>query len=329
MTFCGRKARLLARIQPGPRTGNASVPAVTTNYRRNQISTRGNKPQRRPRFDYRLASRERQAEMTCHMRISGIIFAAGLLTACAQMQPAFLPPPAAPTFVQTTAQIKRSVVPVVCVQPPQAGGTDYALVSMEGTAFFLLRDGTFATAGHVVRDLTNPARRVPCPVAAILIPENGWQSTTVSFGVQYFFFSQANCTRDEGLDIAICRAPKDIRQTMGSEPEPVILETALQEDGALAAFTGFPQTPVSFRVPVTSRGSIAAYGGTNDERGPRQLFLDKTTWPGASGSPIYLEDGRVVAILLARGTGDGAGITIGLPASFIARLLAQRRQAQQ
>ncbi len=263
------------------------------------------------------------------MRTSGIIFTIGVLSGCAHVPPVL--PPAAPTppnFINSIAQIKRSVVPVVCVRPQQ-GNADLTLVSVEGSAFFLLRDGTFVTAGHVVRDLTNPTRQITCPTSAIFIPEGGWQPRAVNFRVQYFFFSQANCTRDEGLDIAICRAPRDIRQTMGNDPQPVALDTTLQEDGTPAAFTGFPQTPLSFRVPVTSRGFIAAYAETVDESGPRQLFFDKTTWPGASGSPIYLENGKVVAILLARGTGDGAGVTIGRPALFIERLLAQGQQAQQ
>ena len=46
------------------------------------------------------------------------------------------------------------------------------------------------------------------------------------------------------------------------------------------------------------RGFTAAYRDIRDDRGPRELVVDKTTWPGASGSPIYLENGMVIGILL-------------------------------
>lgn len=236
------------------------------------------------------------------------------------------PSPPPPQYISTIARIKHSVVPVVCVQLPQPNiRNEPALTSVEGTAFFVRADGTFATADHVIRDLTAPKRPTACEQAAIYIPEGGWQPRAPNFSVQYFYFSAADCTRDEGFDIAVCRCARRIRDFVGRDPEPVTLETALQEDGTPAAFTGFPLQQI---LPITSRGFTAAYRDIRDDRGPRELVVDKTTWPGASGSPIYLENGMVIGILLQRGIGDGAGITIGRPASFIEGLLAQRQQGQ-
>lgn len=235
--------------------------------------------------------------------------------------------PAPPNVIATIAQIKQAVIPVVCVQLPRTGGSsELTLVSVEGTAFFVSSDGTFATAGHVVRDLTARNRRAACEQAAIYVPEGGWQPNVTNFKVQYFFFSTINCTRDDSLDIAICRSPRNIKEIMGTYPPSVTLETSPQKDGTPAAFTGFP---LQFVLPITSRGFIATYRDTRDETGPRELVIDKAAWPGASGSPIYLENGHVIGILLDRGVGEAVGIAFGRPASFIERLLAQRKQAQQ
>jgi hypothetical protein len=233
-------------------------------------------------------------------------------------------PPAEPTFTEAIAQIKRSVTPVVCIQLPGPGGpVEPTLVSVEGTAFFLRTDGSFATAGHIIRDLTNPSRVTKCPTAAIYLPRNGWQPRAANFRIEYFYFSAADCTRDDDLDIAVCRCPRNIKGVLNEDPRPVRLNTAIQDDGAPAAFTGFPLSTV---VPLTSRGFTAAYrGALNEVDGPRELVIDKSAWPGASGSPIYLEDGSVIAIVIQRGIGDAAGMLMGRPAFFIDRLLSQRQ----
>jgi hypothetical protein len=62
----------------------------------------------------------------------------------------------------------------------------------------------------------------------------------------------------------------------------------------------------------------------NDEKGPRDLIVDKNAWPGASGSPIFLENGAVIGILVRRGIDNGSGLAMDRPASFIEKVLAQR-----
>lgn len=255
--------------------------------------------------------------------ILGGIGICSLLGGCAiRRSPTSVPLAVPPNFISTIAQIKESVVPVVCIHSPRPGA-EATLASVEGTAFFVRADGTFATAGHVVRDLTAPNRQTPCEQAAIYIPVGGWQPTAVTFRVQYFHFAPANCTRDDTLDLAICKTTRNIKEVRGSDPRPVELETVLQPDGTPAAFTGFP---LQYIVPITSRGFIATYRNTSDKMGPRELIIDKPNWPGASGSPIFLENGRVIGIILQRGIGNALGITIGRPAAFLERVLAQRRQ---
>src|SRR5437016_4922333 len=126
----------------------------------------------------------------------GIVFILTLFCGCGSMHPVVSqPPPGVPSFINAITQIKRSVIPVVCVQIPQVG--EPRLISVEGTAFFVRADGTFATAGHVVRGLASPDRINPCPTAAIYIPRNGWQPQAATLRIAYFYFTAANCIRDD------------------------------------------------------------------------------------------------------------------------------------
>jgi S1-C subfamily serine protease len=257
---------------------------------------------------------------TLRSRISLGIFLS--LCGCRRVPPFVAAPiQIAPSFISATARIKRSVIPVVCAHFSQPGN-NITLDSIEGTAFFVRSDGMFATANHVITGLTNPARRSPCQISAIYVPLVGWQPRVVNQRAHYSFFTAAFCTVDANIDVAVCGPIPDVVQSNSAPPDPVSFESALQDDGTPTAFTGFPLGSPS---PVTSRGFTAAYRDAQDERGPRELIIDKTAWPGASGSPIYIEDGRVIGIVLARGTGEGAGIAIGRPASFIERLLAERQ----
>jgi hypothetical protein len=84
------------------------------------------------------------------------------------------------------------------------------------------------------------------------------------------------------------------------------------------------RAPKSYAVPITSRGFTSGYSDTRDEKGPRDLIIDKNAWLDASGSPIFLENGAVIGILVRRGIDNGSGLAMGGPASFIAKVLSQR-----
>jgi hypothetical protein len=84
------------------------------------------------------------------------------------------------------------------------------------------------------------------------------------------------------------------------------------------------RAPKSYAVPITSRGFTSGYSDTRDEKGPRDLIIDKNAWLSASGSPIFLENGAVIGILVRRGIDNGSGLAMGGPASFLAKVLSQR-----
>jgi len=210
--------------------------------------------------------------------------------------------------------MKTSVAPVVCVQPKV--GSDWDLLSIEGTAMFVSSDGSFITPNHVIEGITNPKREKPCPSAAIYGPEDGiWHEDKGTFRVNYALFIALACKTDKQIDIAYC---KPVPGSLGKiKPVPATLDNSLPAEGTPVAFTGFPLSNV---IPITSIGSVAAYWAT-DDLGTFTVVVDKNGWPGASGSPIYLQDGHVIGMVFSRGIGEGTGLTYGRISKFISDFL--------
>jgi len=246
------------------------------------------------------------------------VFALGmLLSACAQKSvKAYLaePPRTADPFILTIESMKHSVVPVICLD---GDGPKVTVQDLEGTAFFISSTGDFLTAAHVIDGIQSHAHS--CAVTAIYIPSDEWEPQRPQETFAWYPFAVADCVVHRDLDVAKCKPFTDL--SLGTEASsfkirPVQFEWASQPDGTLIAFTGFP---LESRDPLTSRGGIAAYQRRSTDG--LDLIIDQTAWPGASGSPVYLSDGRVVGILLARGAGEGAGTAVVRPAQFLRRFV--------
>jgi S1-C subfamily serine protease len=220
-------------------------------------------------------------------------------------------------FIATISVMQRSVFPVVCLTLGQ--NNTASLNSVEGTGFFVAQDGVFITAGHVINGIVGPRQRPaqPCLTSAIYLPANGWQGADI----RWFKFVPGECAIVSDFDIARCRTIERINVPF----TPVRFEDGEQPVGTSVAFTGFPlQNPT----PVTARGYVAVYTSQDARLGRLDLVIDRATWPGASGSPVYLADGRVIGILLKRGTGEGAGITFARPSRFIRELVRDLQENQ-
>ncbi len=218
-------------------------------------------------------------------------------------------------FIASISIIKKSICPVVCISVGQ--DSNATLNSIEGTGFFVSADGTFVTAKHVIDGIMGPRQPPikPCPLSAIYLPVDNWEHESL----KWFAFRPGECVTIQNFDIASCRplAPISVGFT------PVTFEDGDQLSGTAVAFTGFGLQSLD---PITSRGDVAAYVNRVAELGKTEMLIDRTAWPGDSGSPVYLEDGRVIGMIQRRGTGDGEGVAVVRPTRFIERLLPNGQQ---
>jgi S1-C subfamily serine protease len=227
------------------------------------------------------------------------------------------------SFVSIVDHLKGATVPIVCVgQNPD--GTAF-LIPVEGTGFFLSDDGDIVTAGHVAQGLFAPGRIPACPIPAIYIPIGGWDETAASVDLRVSFINR--CWWSD-TDIGVCNLKENPFTITAITKKPIIavLEGSLQQEGSVVAFSGFPLT---FLQPITSQGIVGAYQGVEPKVGPKVMVLDKNAWPGASGSPVYNINGKIVGMVVQRGFNDATGLAFARTSAFIERFLAENRKARQ
>lgn len=228
-----------------------------------------------------------------------------------------------PTFgqedvsVHTINKIKKSIVPVIC------GYTDeqkiFRLVQVVGTGFFVDTDGRFITPGHVLDGWKQISKTKHECAPAIYVPSHGWRKFEKDIEVQWFTI--AACTRDQKLDLAVCKpddSPFTNAHVARENIATVAFDTNEWPDGTPVAFTGFPLQITS---PITSKGFV---GGKLKVIGSEIGFdyaIDKAAWPGASGSPLYLPNGNVIGILFMTGINQGTGLSYARSASIITEFL--------
>lgn len=217
-------------------------------------------------------------------------------------------------FIESAERIKHSVAPVVCLN---VRGAEATLVSREGTAFFTSAEGRFVTAGHVIEHMQADESR--CPAWAVVLPVDGWQPGAADESLSWFRFEQKNCALDKHLDVAACRLPSSVSRVK-IRPAPIDVEGSLPGDGTQVALVGFP---LNARDPMTFRASISAFRPSwRDGQSVAELVLDRAGWPGSSGSPVFLADGRVIGIVIGGRTEDGIGMTTVRPVGTVRHLMA-------
>ena len=227
------------------------------------------------------------------------------------------------SWVETIKDMKRSVVPIVCGYTDSKG--QWVIADIEGTGFFVdHRAGRFVTASHVLDSLDTFKKQVsehPCE-SAIYIPNEGWEKVGKVIDFEYFTFNK--CIRSASADVAVCTlienpftSPRLARNLI----QEVSFDTGTVPDGTGAAFTGFP---LQRTTPITSIGSVAGRAITDDDNRWFSYLLDKTAWPGASGSPVFTEDGKVIGMITRTGTDDSAGLSFAKSSAAIQNLLTRK-----
>jgi len=223
-------------------------------------------------------------------------------------------------FIKTIAAVKQGIVAVACVHSNPDGTV--GLGSIEGTGFFVSNDGTFITAGHVGHALylSPPARPTTCEVPAIYVPNAGWRAGT-QIALNYFKID--TCKFDDGLDLARCKLAENpfTSEIIKLKPSILTFDTSMQKEGIAVAFTGFP---LSTMQPITARGTIGTYWALPNETIPRDIVIDHNNWPGASGSPVYLSNGKVIGLLLRRGINEATGFAYARTSKYIEDFLSEQ-----
>jgi hypothetical protein len=200
-------------------------------------------------------------------------------------------------------------------------GNETKLVKRMGSAFLVSQEADFLTAAHVVTAMQKGDD--PCPTPAITLAVGDWRPEVRSEAMLWFPFRIADCKVASTVDVAECRPSGDLPARIRKlhTAVPVQLDWSIQPDGTELAFTGFP---LEARDPMTFRAHMAAYWWL-DHTIP-DLVLDHGSVPGFSGSPVFLANGKVVAILLRDGKPEAAGTAIARPVSVFRDMLGGRAQ---
>jgi hypothetical protein len=215
---------------------------------------------------------------------------------------------------------KSTVAPVVCMVRDVATGTQMIRFRIIGTAFMIEKRATFVTANHVISDiLAAPLKDVCLP--GITFPVGGWKRDPQQT-VQWFAFNAGDCKVNARFDVAVCMTAEDM---VTKHPDIgfglATISTQRPADGASIFFTGFPLQATD---PITSIGAVAGYPADD---GYATVIIDKNAWPGASGSPIFLSDGKTVIGMVTRtGTGEAGGLSFGIAGEKISAILTSAKE---
>jgi hypothetical protein len=222
-------------------------------------------------------------------------------------------------FIAAIETIKQSVGSMDCLA---VSGANAKILKRLGTGFLISEAADFLTAAHVVRAMQKADD--PCPTPAITLPVAEWRPDAPTEQMLWFPFNAAVCGIDNVADVAICRPSGDLPARIRSLHKAVPVQFAwnIQRDGTQLALTGFP---LEARDPMTFRSHVAAYQTPWPEQSMPQLVLDHASLPGFSGSPVFLADGRVVAILVRDGNPDSPGTSIARPVSAFQEMLTKAR----
>jgi hypothetical protein len=218
------------------------------------------------------------------------------------------------SLISAIETIKQSVVAMDCLA---VSATQTKVVKRIGSAFLISESGDFVTAAHVLADIKKEDD--PCPTSAITLAASGWRPETPTEKMVWFPFKNSDCDVDISNDVAECRLSRDLQARIRKlHLKAVRFEWVIPPDGTQIAFTGFP---LEARDPMTFRAHVAAYRGTWPNQLTPELVIDHASLPGFSGSPVFLPDGNVVAILVRDGKPEASGTAIARPLSALREML--------
>jgi V8-like Glu-specific endopeptidase len=211
---------------------------------------------------------------------------------------------------KTIETIQRSVFPIVCVEKRIAEGREtFHTKLLVGTGFFINRKGDFMTAAHIPLDLKWLTVKENC-FEAIQLTKVPWKERANDTQLKWFAITESQYNKEADVAVGHLRLnPFDAADISPNITPVTFTDFSKYADGSPVAFTGFPLQSV---YPVTSKGSIASYIPS------QKLFaIDKNVWPGASGSPVYDSEGKVIGLIIKGGINEGAGLAYARSTDYI------------
>jgi S1-C subfamily serine protease len=221
--------------------------------------------------------------------------------------------------VKTVTSLSRTIVPIVCGYNDERNNFKVAFPA--GSGFFVDTYGRFITANHVFEGWDKATEKTHACSPSIYIPDQGWRKFTHDIKFQYFTF--VTCDRDPAVDLAVCTLeenPFTSKRVPRQNISIATFDTAEYLPGTTVAFMGFP---LGYTVPINSIGNIAGLMGIPSSATGYAYVIDKSNWPGASGSPIFLPSGKVIGIVQQRGVNEGSGLSYGMSATVVVDFLGR------
>jgi S1-C subfamily serine protease len=206
--------------------------------------------------------------------------------------------------VDTVEAVQMATVPILCLRTGAQQEIQYR--ATVGTGFFVNRSGDFLTVGHVIEDLEKLKASERC-FAAIYVPKVLWRRRYETTLGDVRTVLVRKCFSWKELDAGACGVEKNPFQDPDLSPfvKPLALGTFKKlRDGSPIAFTGFPAQSI---FPITSKGYVASYDPLSG-----RVIIDKPSWPGSSGSPVYSSDGRAIGILVQGGINSKEGLSFAI-----------------
>ncbi len=219
------------------------------------------------------------------------------------------------------------MVPIVCVVRAR---NDKRIVRYRtvGTGFLVDMTGTFVTALHVIDSFSGSTQKTTCQGAIAFstgeakarengqwsaLPKSEWERPPKD--VKWVPVDFATCHRNIEFDVAVCKTMRDLTtETVSHGVASVSVERPPR--GTSVFFIGFSLQATN---SVVRTGNVMEFVATN-------IYIDKSAWPGASGSPIFLAGGKqVVGMITKTGIENCAGSSFGVAGDKIAAILAEAR----
>jgi len=186
-------------------------------------------------------------------------------------------------------RVSRAVVQLLAVGPAKQGENQ----ECSATGFFINEDGFLITNWHVVEAAKQCLENAPeAKILAKLTVNDARIASAVSCDLVGV---------DAANDLALLKAERPLPAHAGDKPPYAVLETRGVPAGSTVKVTGYPA--LSWQ-PITQTGRLVWLGRTRLEGiGDPQpspsdaLMVDIRLRPGNSGSPVYLPNGGVIAIV--------------------------------